>query len=353
MFTDSITKLKISPENKVFKITRDKYDYLKNGEPYEYILTYKFNPIHNGSGTENFGAERIVSISNDANQVSDKYYTLIDILYGEQNIKLINKIDFLLHSKEQENTIVDNINDKREKFTPSVLFKLREKSSNKIVYSTHLTDFILVPYFVKLKELYDTKQFIILTPNNNFNTIDYSSHQKINVKNEFIWDCEVVLISDKELSKKAIEVYKGKYKIAYKMTNNEGQTIILDKLYVEFWYTAKTIENYRKEQADLELKKEELKAKKIEEEKLAQEKEQKKLQKFKANCISEFGEDICNLIVQGKVRLGMTKKMCEASWGSPYDKTEVITEDVKIENWYYSWKKTLHFENGILKRIEK
>lgn len=43
----------------------------------------------------------------------------------------------------------------------------------------------------------------------------------------------------------------------------------------------------------------------------------------------KFGVEIFNLILKGKVKIGMTKEMCELSWGKPKSINETITSGKK------------------------
>ena len=68
-------------------------------------------------------------------------------------------------------------------------------------------------------------------------------------------------------------------------------------------------------------------------------------------CINKYGNEKGKLIANGKVTIGMTKEMCKDAWGTPIDLHKTTTKIGTDEHWYYSWKYSLHFENGLLIRI--
>ncbi|MEA3476535.1 MAG: hypothetical protein U9R23_08890 [Candidatus Cloacimonadota bacterium] len=65
----------------------------------------------------------------------------------------------------------------------------------------------------------------------------------------------------------------------------------------------------------------------------------------------KFGDENFDRILQGKVKIGMTKKMCRLSWGEPNSINETITSGKKTEQWVYS-DNYLYFDNGILTAIQ-
>ena len=74
--------------------------------------------------------------------------------------------------------------------------------------------------------------------------------------------------------------------------------------------------------------------------------------KRKANLIRKYGTAIANLIIQGKVRIGMTKQMCLESWGKPDDINTTTGSYGTHEQWVYGNENYLYFENGKLTDIQ-
>lgn len=86
-------------------------------------------------------------------------------------------------------------------------------------------------------------------------------------------------------------------------------------------------------------------------EKRKKESEKKKKQRRDA-IINQYGLINGEAILNHKVKIGWTKSMCIASWGKPYDINRTTTTYGSHEQYVYSLKKYLYFENGILTAIQ-
>lgn len=211
--------------------------------------------------------------------------------------------------------------------------------------------FILVPYFSKKKQLYDKKVFLALTDENgnSMSAIDISTNKKINVKSLSKWTCEVNLL-------KQSQVYPNgndEYKLFYILRNELNETIVKD-IPSQRNYGLRFIleDEYIALEKEKQLKKDELLAKKKKEEQQRIEKERIVKQKHYQYCINKFGQLNGNIIAQGKVKIGMSKEMCKVAWGKPFDIYKTTTKYGISETWYYSWKYSLQFEDGLLAIIE-
>lgn len=71
----------------------------------------------------------------------------------------------------------------------------------------------------------------------------------------------------------------------------------------------------------------------------------------KAVLTKKYGAANAVLILEGKVRLGMTKKMCEEAWGHPYSKNKSIGSWGIHEQWIYG-NSYLYFEGDKLTSIQ-
>lgn len=71
-------------------------------------------------------------------------------------------------------------------------------------------------------------------------------------------------------------------------------------------------------------------------------------EKFK----KKFGITLWNLILSGKVRIGMTKEMVKLSWGEPKEINETFLKNSKSEQWVYSSGNYIYFTNNILTAIQ-
>ena len=81
--------------------------------------------------------------------------------------------------------------------------------------------------------------------------------------------------------------------------------------------------------------------------------EKMEIEKHKVECINLFGQQNGTLIAQGNVKINMTIDMCRYAWGNPLWSNKTTTEYRTVEDWYYGLGYSLHFENGLLKRIEE
>lgn len=77
----------------------------------------------------------------------------------------------------------------------------------------------------------------------------------------------------------------------------------------------------------------------------------KEEKEFRNILLKEYGKDLGNLIADGKVRLGMTKDMCEAAWGWPSNRSKSAVGSNVVEIWFYSGNRWLKFVNNKLTQI--
>lgn len=73
--------------------------------------------------------------------------------------------------------------------------------------------------------------------------------------------------------------------------------------------------------------------------------------KRKAELIKKYGADNAEIILEGKVRIGMTKTMCEEAWGHPDEINKMTGSWGTDEQWVYG-NSYLYFENGELTTIQ-
>lgn len=66
----------------------------------------------------------------------------------------------------------------------------------------------------------------------------------------------------------------------------------------------------------------------------------------------KYGSEIAKVIVEGKVKIGMSKEMCKDAWGEPKDINKTTTKYSVSEQWVYDIGSYLYFENGKLTTIQ-
>ncbi len=81
------------------------------------------------------------------------------------------------------------------------------------------------------------------------------------------------------------------------------------------------------------------------------------VEKYLAIKESGWPKEMQELVLEGKVELGMNTHMVFYAWGRPDDVREIITSDGEREQWVYKKPNTrtqyLYFENGLLRSIEE
>ncbi len=244
------------------------------------------------------------SLSNDKNiyKCCESYHSK----YIELAEKYFTVLEVIKHPKATSGNSTDE-----SLYGKKWFLKLKEKESNDIVYFEysenyeHSFPFIVVGYFVKLKQTEINKEFIVRGKNWLTSGIMYDMNTG-NAVSEFLpgnkWTCVDVTIDEKY------------YSLSLILQNQKGEQIPLsvDNSKRTNWV-------FNKDQAEI--------YKKI------------------------YGLENWNLILESKVKIGMTKEMCELSWGKPKSINETITSQNKSEQWVYS-QGYLYFEKGVLTTIQ-
>ncbi|MEZ4876379.1 MAG: hypothetical protein R2805_02335 [Flavobacterium sp.] len=78
----------------------------------------------------------------------------------------------------------------------------------------------------------------------------------------------------------------------------------------------------------------------------------KKDNERRKSIIEKYGVVNGEAILKHIVKIGWTKEMCIASWGKPKDINRTTNRYIVFEQYVYSLKKYLYFENGILTSIQ-
>lgn len=74
--------------------------------------------------------------------------------------------------------------------------------------------------------------------------------------------------------------------------------------------------------------------------------------KRKADLTRKYGASTTNLILQGKIRIGMTKNICRDSWGEPDSINKTITKYGTTEQWVYGYSYVYFNEKGQITAIQ-
>jgi hypothetical protein len=181
--------------------------------------------------------------------------------------------------------------------------KLQEKSTENILnfnYDSkfkHSFPFIVVGFYEKLKKDYIGKKYVFAK--NYLTSLDLNTGKPIVFQLGDIWEC-IDLTIDENL-----------YQLSFVLTDKMGQKLLYNYEYFVpekfyYFYTAEEAKKYSK----------------------------------------KFGVKIWETILEGNVKIGMTKEMCKLSWGKPKDINTTISSGMKSEQWVYD-DNYLYFTNGV------
>lgn len=98
----------------------------------------------------------------------------------------------------------------------------------------------------------------------------------------------------------------------------------------------------------LEAERQEIEQARIERERQVEREEQI----YKNTLIRKYGRTNATLILDGVVKIGFTKPMCEEAWGEPYDISRVTTQFGTAEAWWYGNGIVLYFSGNKLVIIQ-
>lgn len=197
-------------------------------------------------------------------------------------------------------------------FGNNYYLELEERDSkDKVYYSYNASNgvgfpFIVVGFFEKNKKLLVGKEFVFANralKTSTGNGLDIMTGKPIIIKTGEKWKCKDFTVEEKN------------YTLALIIENLIGEitTVSYDTTFDEknSAYTSKQADEYK----------------------------------------NKFGTEKFNLILQGEVKIGMTKEMCKLSWGEPKDINSTISSGKKSEQWVYD-ENYLYFDNGFLTTIQ-
>ena len=286
----------------------------------------QYHPIQNGK----------YNFVSDYSQIAGKYFIIEDFI--DQTDKNKFKYDeqgfyFKLVNKELKDT---------------AYYKIAEVKQ-------HLSDGMIIPFvvlgnFEKEKSLLLGKKLQLQETIQNVK--DINTGQLITAEKSSWWECADFSLVDLEnnIYSKPVFVFKNEKNDEMAVQAN-GYDALLNVKRTQF-LTPKEIEE-QKRQEEINRLKEEERLKIREEQQRKREAEwAENDRKFRQECINEFGTKYGNYIADGKVVIGMTEKMCRTSWGNPRDINTTTTSYGQREQWVYSLKHYLYFENGKLTAIQ-
>lgn len=259
-------------------------------QPYNYFYSYdRYNEDYNS---------RKIGVWSDSAKISNTYYIILDVLYSDKLEKVSQYMYDTLYKigeKNQKRNICIDIDriispyvDEYVKRTHHI-YLLKNNTTNDSLYCDGIDDFILVPYFVKQKDLYQNKTLIYDDKTNYIPREEYdprfvvkyeddysnekSTGKKVSIEPGSKWICSDVTL------------LKPTYKIYYILKNNKDEYVALKDLDGFIEESA-----YNKRESDKKIQYQQLIDKENQEIQLQKEKERKEIEKRKAECISLFGQ---------------------------------------------------------------
>ena len=346
------------------------YDSLKDYQFHDNLLDYKqyiglelFLPPITNSKSNCLGSIEIIN----------RYYTVLNI-YTRIQIKQIfddlhvsysnNGKNDKMYSNTSEGQLICGI-DNSDLYGgnyPDILFLIKDNITGDSIYfkpqKYTISPFILVPYFVKQKQLYDGKSVIAFNEKlpeydwkYTFN--DAATSKEIKITQNSKWICEVNLLKE-EYRRFITDKSETKYTLKYILKDSLGKMIAINNLEHAQSNLSFILEDiFKEKEIEKKLKQNEIVEKRKNEENKRRNEERKEKENRKAECINKYGQRKGELIAEGKVRLGMTSEMCKTAWGECFYRNKTTIAEGIFEVWYYGWGESLHFANGILKRIEE
>jgi len=370
LFSTRINTIKTGVESTVKYFSREgnsSKETLKT-HVYDSLMTYVYKPVHYYFDQHDADVLPDSKVCSDSSEISNTYYTILDVMYGKRLRDIVNNIkkttiDSQRNSKGTHKFVHDFPHKSGPRFMDidyqdsNVLFLLKNNKTNDRLYGAVGSNFILVPYFVKQKELYEGKKLIYDDDKSSLGFInssfeandpryliksedkqgDLQTHsRKVKINIGSTWLC------------KEVTLLKPSYEIHYILQNVNGEQIALKNIkgFIE-------ASLYAKRESERKTQKQELLAKRKREAIQRDEKLQQQQQAHKAKMISLFGSDLGSLIASGKVKINMTREMCKYSWGEPLWFNKTTTENKVSEDWHYTYGHKLYFIDGLLKRIEE
>ena len=256
----------------------------------------------------------------DWSQIGNKYFTIVSINPFLDESEIYNDAKSSL-SKD---------------FYADILFELKDSISNETIYvfeSQYNPQFILVPYFEKMKEQINGKTFIAISDFNAIKNPVSKTDFSLYIDKGTEWKGEFTLLRKKDLKAEMSNETDDEETLFAVLLSNEKDKVIFD-LENSRW----NFENVLLSKNDFEKQKNTNATKNKSEENAL---------------IKKYGEKFGKLVFQKKLEIGMSKEMCSDVCGITLNKKKVKNANGEIEVWEYTGILKLYFKNGKLSEIVK
>jgi len=313
-----ITTTTVAPKAETEKMPYDSTENYLDKELYRYLgqelYVNGFVRYSNNRGYRGF----VKDYKKDARYNNRNIYKCCDDDWTSKYDELVGKFFKVIE-------IIDHPKGSKGLFGERCYLKLQERESGDIVYYEHngiLPEgpsnfpFIVVGFFEKQKQLLVGEKIIfsnkvLKTYDDNFNTVpktDIETGEEITIRTGDKWTCIDLTIEEKY------------HKLSLIVQNSLGEKILVaHKVVYDRLDEEQKREAYLASEADAYNKK--------------------------------VGDEIFNIILQGKVQIRMSKEMCKLSWGPPKKINKTTRAGQITEQWVYL-SNYLYFDNNILTAIQ-
>lgn len=257
----------------------------------------------------------------------------------------------------------------------SVRIHMLDKNGDEIIFDSagasdkYFPSILMISYIDKYREAYLNKTFHIKDAENGYKEYvfkDIATGKYTNAEGEFVCTSLAVVRGEQKTSISYSDyLFGSEVKMFFKDSNDlelcipmgysAGYRSSLSNInssnYESFSYSKIY---YEVQLSDLILAEDyyaQKEAERIAEENRIAEEQRQKAER-KARLTKKYGKTYADLILQGKVRIGMTAEMCREAWGIPNDINRSSGSWGVHEQWCYDWGGYLYMENGKLTAIQ-
>lgn len=293
---------------------------------YEYDSLVNINEFKEGGYKYLIGQKLYYAVKLGLSSKFKKYSTG-EVLKKEEMVGKYFKVIDVLERNPQE-TLCD----------PLIL--VSESTNDTIRYEGNWNDnrcWVVVGYYEKIKSSYEGKELVFITDDSGYADAEGLINMKTQKRDYSIpkgskWKCKEVTINLKE---DPYSYIKGNRVILILENDELGEYYCYaEKKFMPFTLTSNNylLDKFVTPQEYERLKKDEAKR--------------------KADLIRRYGAQKGKLINEGIIEVGMTKRMCIETWGSP-EKINTTSSTAGVhEQWVYGAGYYVYLENGIITTIQ-
>ncbi len=294
---------------------------------------------------------------------------LLDFLKLKENYFVVDSVNFYNGTYSWRERINGNeFNELQEKYQSSlslggnVEIYTHHKTSNEIIIfnisnKSSAEKLISVPYFNYLTDKYLDKKIILKKRGYDH----YMENSEIENYNRKYLDSSQIFQITKVTIKEPNTEYHSYFTPVFTLKKLDDTIEELEFYLIKdnliFWDDFVAGADLREKRESI--RKDSLEKVKIADAKLSQEQrelrkinnEKKRIERLN-KFVKKYGKEYGEIVTNYKVRIGMTKEMCEDSWGKPESINRTTNTYGTSEQWVYDGGNYLYFDNGKLSSIQ-